>query len=1078
MTTKPASAVNAVMLAVLVLCQPCGLHAAASRSQVNSIWGNIRAQQRRMADVEGQVNASLGKALAASFGDPSPWQDLNSAVNAHVTTLDGCLRNIDQQVTLLLQADSGAGLPTVALSGPFTGPLRRVRSRKRQIADVIAKLETRVHAQAQAIAKLKKHLRKDMQNASVDLAANLVPGWHELLLGGLCSVVGVLVFPPAAVAAGGFFLARTGAEVNYQSAEFARQAKTYTDVLNLLGQQKKLDESELHRLKSTALAEIKAIERDFELHEEKYRKLSKSAADYARRWRQAVPGARKQQIEKELAAVDTQTRRTHVRMSYTTGGVSVVINPSDYEGDVRNGVETLQSGLSRVLAGADPITYFADIHALGRDLRDRYDAAREPYTAANKAYWAASAAYWQSYQSLWKAYVRSRRAVSASETDAERRRARLAALWDSFAASCRALEGPVKAAAKARAAAHKTMRCRAIVLSEVRSAMDVCCATLSSTASSVARGFWHTVRAWETDTVGAAEWDLRAALALAPSVASIESWQKQAAELDATLARAFGGHSDPAPLQQSLLAAARDVRDADRALRKTLPVCRQAWRKVATSRKEALSDLQQQLGSCGFLVAWDGYRLGTGQLWPSSQGSAYTPPDAGQRDKRLEQLSERLGKQFGEPEHLHVQERALQVLAKANLGGMGSQFEEAARRLTEIIDFIEFYRGRRDVALYRLNLLCQEQAGCTIGVCSQRGARRLLMHEFGTPAWQAVSGLAGAVAPASDRRRARGVHHTHQWSDMLPRDRVDIAARAVHALTRDDFKHFIRISASGGVMLVKAELVKGAQTKHAALQQVIAEFEKLAAPLRPPVAPALKRHAEAVRPVNAAYEKMPAAWRAHIQRDHAHFTRLASSLQAYLDGKMSAVAPLAASGGGAAFASLSQLLDDYAAMKKRVDRMNAEADARRRAAEQEQARKLRETEARSQLAEQHRDAVRALYGEFRQAYEDQDEVALIDLIDGEWSAEGGTTRDDLEETLANSFAAFDTITCGISGLQIKDAGANVYEASYVITIVGEILENDIRHEERSSVLERLRVDAKGRVRITKTITGRYWRDAE
>jgi hypothetical protein len=52
-------------------------------------------------------------------------------------------------------------------------------------------------------------------------------------------------------------------------------------------------------------------------------------------------------------------------------------------------------------------------------------------------------------------------------------------------------------------------------------------------------------------------------------------------------------------------------------------------------------------------------------------------------------------------------------------------------------------------------------------------------------------------------------------------------------------------------------------------------------------------------------------------------------------------------------------------------------------------------------------------------------------------------------------------------------GTDLWQVSYDITITGRIFENNIKHEEKSSVTEQVQLDSRGG-KIVRTLQGRFW----
>ncbi len=118
--------------------------------------------------------------------------------------------------------------------------------------------------------------------------------------------------------------------------------------------------------------------------------------------------------------------------------------------------------------------------------------------------------------------------------------------------------------------------------------------------------------------------------------------------------------------------------------------------------------------------------------------------------------------------------------------------------------------------------------------------------------------------------------------------------------------------------------------------------------------------------------------------------------------------------------------------------------------------------------------VEQLYVRFAQEYSNKNLPSLMSLLSDEWmSSSDGTTLMDLEATLGNSFSIFNEVTCTIDSLYITQTGADTYRVNYTVIIQGENYENDIKHVEKSSVSEEVRI-IDGKPKISQTLNGKYW----
>ena len=117
--------------------------------------------------------------------------------------------------------------------------------------------------------------------------------------------------------------------------------------------------------------------------------------------------------------------------------------------------------------------------------------------------------------------------------------------------------------------------------------------------------------------------------------------------------------------------------------------------------------------------------------------------------------------------------------------------------------------------------------------------------------------------------------------------------------------------------------------------------------------------------------------------------------------------------------------------------------------------------------------IEEFYQSFREAYESKDEGQILSLMSDDWTSNGGGEKEDLEMNLIRTFDVFDEIQYNMSNLNIESLGNSKYKVAYSVNIVGEIYDNDIEHEEKSSVEEEVGI-SNGKVLILKTYGGQYW----
>lgn len=118
--------------------------------------------------------------------------------------------------------------------------------------------------------------------------------------------------------------------------------------------------------------------------------------------------------------------------------------------------------------------------------------------------------------------------------------------------------------------------------------------------------------------------------------------------------------------------------------------------------------------------------------------------------------------------------------------------------------------------------------------------------------------------------------------------------------------------------------------------------------------------------------------------------------------------------------------------------------------------------------------VQAFYAAFAKTYQQRNAGAVVDLMDKGWSAPDGTDLVDVEEMLENSFAVFDKVEYKIENLSVTPNADGTASATYTVIITGLIPNQDLVHEERSTVSDVL-AKSGNQWRIMRTTSGRFWK---
>lgn len=147
---------------------------------------------------------------------------------------------------------------------------------------------------------------------------------------------------------------------------------------------------------------------------------------------------------------------------------------------------------------------------------------------------------------------------------------------------------------------------------------------------------------------------------------------------------------------------------------------------------------------------------------------------------------------------------------------------------------------------------------------------------------------------------------------------------------------------------------------------------------------------------------------------------------------------------------------------------------------QEEAMRKQEEQARQQEQERlamltrELSTINELYARFKSAYESRNDSLVMSFLGDSWSAGDGTTLADLHDNLRRTFKTYNEIRFNLQNLQISNVGPQKYQVSYDVTITSRIYSLDIKHEEKSSVVEEVTLESPNKPKISRTISGRFW----
>lgn len=129
----------------------------------------------------------------------------------------------------------------------------------------------------------------------------------------------------------------------------------------------------------------------------------------------------------------------------------------------------------------------------------------------------------------------------------------------------------------------------------------------------------------------------------------------------------------------------------------------------------------------------------------------------------------------------------------------------------------------------------------------------------------------------------------------------------------------------------------------------------------------------------------------------------------------------------------------------------------------------------SEKAKFYYSVIQDFYSQFKSAYESRNDSLVMSFLGDSWSAGDSTTFADLQNNLRRTFKTFDEVRFNIQNLKIEPVGTDVFRISYDVTITSRIYKRNIKHEEKSSVVEEVTLDTSSKkAKISRTISGRFW----
>jgi hypothetical protein len=1043
---------------------------------------DLQAAHDRIRLDEAAVGQVLREALDAKYGEFQAWEAVDRKMEALGQGITASRETMTRSAATLLRMNPTYRLPEVNLGRPFDGNLELARRKKREWVD----LANRERGKLQALNRMQAKVNEALLRANRELVGDTMEGFlpDEKQLAGEAGVIvlGAYFGPPGLATAGlvygGVSTFNSMINLYYGAGSLAAQAKVLTGMREVLARRQAEVEQSLAVL-TDAVREIQQVEALLDSNrqrmEEFRRELMQTADGLDSQARAALQAEQDKRLKaaREAAA----SPRTAIPLETWIFGMTPIptLQPAEWAGEADALARDLESYARAVEDGGDPDVYFVRLSdgALAIQgkippLQAEYDrkmaAYREAAQAHSTRYWAAAQRYSAASQALWDAY-RNRRVDDAYYAAAAR-------IGETYNQEVRASENQLRPFGQAMIAPYRELVRLRHILAAVEPVEQHFTSKVELAVYFRSGEFWREYSQW-TGRVEAALGSLTPALARIPTSFSV--YLDAARGLEEGIPRALAGSDNVEVVRNVLLQRAEVLRKAGQEAREGY----QDYQARLAEARQVLNAGESEMRA--LLTRYDrsiNYpRAGRFHIcWWCAQ--APFEPDAAETAARQQRLAAYVQQAFRYEEPAYAAEAA-----RADWDGLADRYAAKAEELKTYVDWADQYRFRVNAALARLARIRATVTPPDLDGAGVESPDAYLRREFGRAPWAVFGQEAERFVDAAAYERLPYSRAMPRES-LLPWQKLYTGQTLLLERVRTDMRSYVQSKTGTGYAFspVREELVAPIEAQWRDLRAVCARFDVLAAATQSLLATARDDTTKAAQPVLETWAAMPALSQRLVADERQRFQQAHGWLESYLARKGEQARTLLAPPTNSVAVQLDELVQGYrpglAEWKARVEREARAAEAARR--EYEAAEQARIAAEAARLAEEKRlrDAfpveVRQMYEQFRQAYEARDEAGVLRLLADGWEAGDGTSVSDLGAHLRRMFGAFDEVRIEITNLQVQEGMGGRMVASYDLAIVSRIFSLDLRHRETSSVREEVGRDRQGRMRILRTLGGRFW----
>lgn len=1069
-----------VLVLILMFIFPPGFAGAydyAAYKQAVTAIDNA-ADRIRMAD--GAVSQVLMEAMSGKHGELHKWSLIDGKMTELGATIEASISEIGSNASVVFSSNPSYQLPSVKLGNPFGGNLKYARNKKTELLE-LAKKESDKKSQLNAmIAKVDKQLLNATKGFMGDAVEGFIPTEVQLGGEGAVLVLGAYWGPPGLVVAGlavfASFTFNTVVSTYYNATSLADQIKSLNDMKQMLEANRRTAEQNFSVLKTGAqeMNEIEQVlvkqQKELDTYREKITRAQEG-------WNNLAQGAFKaKQAEtvaqaKRLSAADKKP----IKVGGWLYGMSPIppIQPGEYSGDIDSIVADLDSYSKAVEDGGDPDNFYDLASNWDKATTDKYLPLRKEYDKKYADYRAAAIVCWQKLALVNKQYGAAWRRIKNPTYE------EYVALLARWQAAREAVYAGLRPYGRAMINPYREL----VKLDRVRrggeTAFSIFRCRVEDAVTYRSRDFWKKLYQHVSFLEDAVS---ETGFALSGIPYYPKGIKERAENIDAEIAHEFEWGRDVTTVKESLLSTAAQLKKTGVNVKEGAKAYDAAMLDVRRILNQGRLEMETYLTQYGKLVNHPRVnRYSMGWMWMDRPSDPFVP-NTTETNERVKSLSKYIKENLNYSEPSYLEEAK-----KIDWEGLARIYEEKANELNFYIDWAEKYRNKRDAVVSRLGKIRRTVRGVGDGFyVIEMPAVDTIVKEFSEPQWAAITGeVEKYVSESSFKQLSWARWQQQQWGKILPWQKLYAAQTILLNRINEEMKEYVQARRNGWFRRVSEEIIKPIEEDWKGLRALCERYDALATPIRNQIGNAPEEAEKEMMSVWDIWNRMPQFSKNMITSEHNHFRRAADWLKDYIRFKVDGVKPSLQPPYNSVAVQIDDLIGSYrpelAKWQKQQREAEAASEKRQREWEAEQARikaeqerSRQEEQAKQEKANSRISAIAGMYENFRQAYESRDDSRIAGFMDDDWEAGDGTTLFDLQDNLARTFRIFDEIKYNIQNLKIGLKSEGTYTVNYDVTITSRIYNRNIKHEEKSSVNEEVMFDDSGKLKIIRTINGRFW----